>query len=379
MSAPKLHHYVPQFYLRRFRDGSGRLWVWDRDRDHVFATGPRSVAAEQSFYYLDAFEGHDPLTMERQFASLEHEVARITDQWIDWIRAGTVGMSVPIPEPNRGILSLFLGLQFLRTADARDVLTAFSSAEGVVATSAPERRSLHLEALWNDDLIGAFKERIASAIWVFGRNDTDRPFVTSDNPVAFRTADNAMWLKAGVLSPGTYVVYPLAPDIVMYCYPREEPWSKAASLDSTVSPFTFTTEMVESENTGQVFMASRFVISNNNDFAAERAFRADDRHRCLREAAHRCRTRRESGVASVVLVRTADRTHIARSVAARDEMQACALLLTPAACPARPGTARTRPPARPPAGFAPRTPALPRAGSPNRSRRTSRVPAAPRR
>lgn len=272
MSNPTLQHYVPQFYLRRFRDRSDRLWVWDRDRDRVFASSPRSVAAERSFYYLDEYEDHDPLAMERQFASLEHEVARITDQWIDWIRAGTLGMPVPIPEPNRGIVSLFLGLQFLRTADARDVLTAFASAEGATPTSARDRRSLHTEALWNDDLVGAFKERIESAIWAFGRNDTDTPFVTSDNPVAFRTSDNAMWLKAAVFSPGTYVVHPLAPDIVMYCYPREEPWSKAASLDSTVSPFTFTTEMVESENTGQVFMASRFVISNSNDFAAERAF-----------------------------------------------------------------------------------------------------------
>ncbi|WP_276571626.1 hypothetical protein [Bradyrhizobium sp. dw_78] len=30
--------------------------------------------------------------------------------------------------------------------------------------------------------------------------------------------------------------------------------------------------MVESENSGQVFMASRFVLSNRADFDAERAF-----------------------------------------------------------------------------------------------------------
>jgi hypothetical protein len=81
-----------------------------------------------------------------------------------------------------------------------------------------------------------------------------------------------MWLRAAIFSPGTYVVYPLAPDIIMYCYPREEPWLKAAIFDSSVSPVTFTTEMVESENTAQVFMASRFVVSNNDNFTAERAF-----------------------------------------------------------------------------------------------------------
>jgi hypothetical protein len=142
MSDPKLHHHVPQFYLRRFCDASNRLWIWDRDRDRVFTTNPRSVAAERSFYYLDflADEGHDPLTMERQFASLEHEVACITDQWIEWIRAGHLGMQIPIPDQNRALVSLFIALQFLRTADSRDILARFASTVGYGATDERERR-----------------------------------------------------------------------------------------------------------------------------------------------------------------------------------------------------------------------------------------------
>ena len=30
VSEPRLHHFVPQFYLRRFCDDSGRLWAWNR-------------------------------------------------------------------------------------------------------------------------------------------------------------------------------------------------------------------------------------------------------------------------------------------------------------------------------------------------------------
>lgn len=76
MSVPKLRHYVPQFYLlylRRFLEDQGRLWVWDRDRDWVFLSSPRSVAAETNFYFLDeiAEQGRDPLTMEWQLADLE--------------------------------------------------------------------------------------------------------------------------------------------------------------------------------------------------------------------------------------------------------------------------------------------------------------------
>jgi hypothetical protein len=87
MTGPKLHHYVPQFHLRRFVDDSGRLWVWDRDEDRTFAVKPNSVAAEKDFYFVDelAANGHDPLTMEK-FSQLEGEVAQITGQWLDWLR-----------------------------------------------------------------------------------------------------------------------------------------------------------------------------------------------------------------------------------------------------------------------------------------------------
>jgi hypothetical protein len=276
MSDSKIHHYVPRFYLRRFCDASGRLWAWDREADRVFVTSPGSVAAERSFYYLDllAEHGHDPLTMEKQFASIEHETACITSQWIDWIRDGCLGMRVPIPDQNRAIIAEFVALQFLRTADARDILAQLASTTAHVASSERERRILHTEALWDDKLIAMFKARIESSAWVFARNGADVPFITSDNPVAFRRGNNATWVKAGMFSNGTYIVYPLAPDIVLYCYPAEDPWLKVASLDATVSPVIITRDLAASENSGQVFMASKFVLSRDNEFADARLFAA---------------------------------------------------------------------------------------------------------
>ncbi|WP_083948449.1 DUF4238 domain-containing protein [Thermobifida cellulosilytica] len=50
MSNPKLHHYVPQFYLRRFTDPSGRIWAWDKIFDRAFHTNPRSVAKASALH-----------------------------------------------------------------------------------------------------------------------------------------------------------------------------------------------------------------------------------------------------------------------------------------------------------------------------------------
>jgi hypothetical protein len=268
---------VPQFYLRRFADPTGVLWVWDRDRDRIFSTRPGSIAAESDFYSLRdlADKGLDPLAMERQFADLERDVSAVTGQWLDWIRHGKPGDVLPVPDVNRQAVSLFLVLQFLRTADARSALAEFLKSAGRAVDSDDDMRALHTDMLWaTDELISPLANRVERCTWLFGRNSTSTPFIASDNPVAWRTADNRMLLKAGIEKEGTYIVYPLAPDAVMYRYPDEGPWKDAgiSRFDCRISPVTLTGAMVHNENSAQVFMASRFVISNASDFSRERDF-----------------------------------------------------------------------------------------------------------
>ena len=277
MSTPKLHHFVPRFHLRRFADPSGRLWAWDRQRDRVFRTSPGAIAAENQFYRLTQYEewGHDGATMENQLADLEGEAALITGQWLDWLREMAPLQTVPIPTQNREIVAAHLALQYMRTADTRDILAGLAELAGEGPLTPDECRRFHTEMIWNEEVVTPLVERFEDAIWMFGLNESATPFVTSDNPIAFRSADNRKWLRSGITSLGTYAVYPLAPDIIMYCHPRDAPW--AGKLDrwgDCLSPVEFDDEMVQGENSGQVFMATRFVISSRNDFAREREFAA---------------------------------------------------------------------------------------------------------
>ena len=274
MSQPKLHHYVPQFYLRRFVDASGLLWLWDREQDRVLRGRPNKIAAENGFYRIPelAANGHDPLTMEKQFSCLESEIARITDHWVERLRHLDPGEKIEIPPVNRELMSTYLALQSLRTVDTREILAAFVQESEKRALSLEEKQQLHTDLLWHEETVRELATRIERAAWVFGRNTTSTPFVTSDNPLAFRTGDNAMWLKVAIYSAGTYSVFPLTPDLVMYCYPAEAPWEKLSRFDLCLSPVLFTDEMVQSENTGQVFMASRFIISSRSNFDRERKF-----------------------------------------------------------------------------------------------------------
>lgn len=235
-----------------------------------------AVFSEAAPVRLTQYEvlGHDPLTMEKQLSALEREAAAITGQWLDWMPAMAPLDVMPIPRANRRILAQFLAVQFLRTRDTREILSALVERDRGAALSEAEAREHHTELIWNEDQVELIARRLRRSIWILGRNTSATPFVSSDNPMAFRTGDNRRWLRAGFLSGGTYLVYPMSPEVVLYCHPPVGRFRVLRKFADSVSLVTFTGEMVESENSGQVFMASRFLISNRPEFGAERAFAA---------------------------------------------------------------------------------------------------------
>lgn len=274
MTAPKLHHYVPQFHLRRFADDEGRLWAWDKQSDRVFRTSPGAIAAEKQFYRLTQYEadGHDPLVMEKQLADVEGEVALITDQWLKWLPEMNPLDKLPIPRVNRFIVARFLAVQVLRTVDTRELLSAIVELDRGTPVAAREARELHTELIWDKQAVRSLTKRFSRSVWIIARNDSATPFVTSDNPVSFRSPDNRQWLRSLVLVPGAYLVFALSPRVVLYCHPRVGPFRNLAKFNNRLSPVVLNEGMVDSENSGQVFMASRFVLSNRDKFDAERAF-----------------------------------------------------------------------------------------------------------
>jgi len=300
MGTAKLHHYVPQFYLRRFADEHEKFWAWDKMRDKIFRTNPKRVGAGSNFY---------PLTLEKQFADLEGQVSLITDQWLHWFRHAQHGDRIRIPNVNRRIVSLYIALQFCRTADARDIIVAIdglpsnpdmteemkwgtyllgawlvdvlmknrkkSNRNAISEGRLSDRNEseIHTRWLWNLEMVHSIAKRIERSIWIFGRNLTGFPFITSDNPVAFHEGNTHRWVKVGFLARGAYPVFPLSPEIVMYCYDSKDPKYRALrKFGDTLSPVEFNVPLVEHDNAGQVFNAGRFVISPINDFNFVREF-----------------------------------------------------------------------------------------------------------
>jgi len=169
MAEPRRHHYVPQFYLRRFSDERELFWVWDKTTDRVFRSSPSSIAVEGDFYKIHDFVplGHDPYLMEKQLAGIDGETSIITGQWIDWLRRIKPMDKIEIPAVNRQIVSRFIALQYLRTADTKEILGA------IYQTDFPEkpfddseRSRLHTDALWNLETVNGIAAHIENSVWV---------------------------------------------------------------------------------------------------------------------------------------------------------------------------------------------------------------------
>src|SRR5207248_1382216 len=153
----------------------GYLRVWDKSVDRAFRTKPGSIAVEADFYRLHEFEklGRDPFIMEKQLSEMEGQMSRITEQWLGWLRTIDTGQAIEIPPQNRYIVSRFMAVQFLRTADTRDVLsTIHAAAHPDEPLSRGERTGLHTELMWDQMSVDRIAAHIREAIWVFARNTT---------------------------------------------------------------------------------------------------------------------------------------------------------------------------------------------------------------
>lgn len=271
MSEAKHHHYVPRFYLSRFTNSEGKLWVFDKQENNIFCSSPGNLGGQKNFYRLDELseDGLDPLTLEKQFAHLEYQVSNITN---DWFKQFTRSNTLVIPEVNRDLISLYITTQLLRTVEAREQLIQFSKNSVKTSYSESDAKNLHASLLWNDDLVNKMKHRVSSCLWIFGKNESATPFCTSDHPVAIKTLDNKSWmLGPRLFDDGMYVVFPLTPSLVMYC---KDPlhWKMVKPFENSLSPVNFTDDMVKHENSGQVGMSYRFVYSKNKDFSFAKDF-----------------------------------------------------------------------------------------------------------
>ena len=261
-----LHHFVPQFYLKRFVGADGLLWVYDKDTDRAFSANPRNVAAERGFYALPEIFADSSL-MEQQFSALEQEAALITEDWLGHLEPGG---SIEIPDVNREVISLYITTQLLRTSEARAMLIQGIANPKTMSIGKDIQRELHVELLWNDKVVKQISGWVHDCTWVFRVNMMPESLYTSDDPFKVRSKTQHLhWAQTSL--EGAYLLIPLTPRILMYCFDARG-WSELKQFNCHVLSIPLEPELVKDANTHQVGHARRFVFADRDDFLLAREF-----------------------------------------------------------------------------------------------------------
>ena len=116
---PRLHHYVPQFYLKRFADDEDRVGVIELakpSRGHRRVNHVSKVAAIKDFYTIVHVDGHDTTVVENILGAVDGRAARV----IPRIAYGVLAPS----DQDRFDFSLWLAFQNVRGPRTRRQLEA---------------------------------------------------------------------------------------------------------------------------------------------------------------------------------------------------------------------------------------------------------------
>lgn len=109
---PRLHHYVPKFYLRDFADVKGRLARVTGGTGEVDVVPAKRAAAEIDFNRVELPSGDVSYEIENMLAWIENGAAPALRK---------IGKGVfPPSDKDRDALAGFLGFQFARGRDRRD-------------------------------------------------------------------------------------------------------------------------------------------------------------------------------------------------------------------------------------------------------------------
>lgn len=283
-------HFVPEFFLRRFRAAGGNLWVYFHEGGWK-RRGSRDTAAEQDYYSPE---------LEEAYHKIETSAANVLDKTI-YKREAPNG-------DEREVLAYFLALLEQRTptfldhlskplSQAMHMLTSMyhqhymqnpAEFEKLKQEMAAEDNALpewftpeHMDprafriAPTKDFVFGmGFKAaqtsaRILNAMtWNFFTTSEEAPFITSDNPFVYSTVVNGESIDAGLLHRNTRVTIPLSSTVALAAEWPEGHENVFAPVDES---------LVRQVNRQVMLWSDKFVVAPRQDFPG-----ADDLSKLIR-------------------------------------------------------------------------------------------------
>jgi hypothetical protein len=223
-------HYVPQGYLRRFKNENSnskvaKVWVVDKHKDKPFSTPILDIASRVGFYdsEIDKYiKDHPERGLEKILGLMEQDFYRALDE-LDTC----ISNNVSLENTTKMAISRYLFLQYIRTSKFRSKL---NNTENV---DIPDNFKLdgfnkiaQIYGLGDVRLTQSFIDLCMGKTWIIYEMSGGLSIFTSDNPVVFAFDENSNVLNQAMsnLDPfdgsiqGMKIIFPLDPKHVLFLY-----------------------------------------------------------------------------------------------------------------------------------------------------------------
>jgi len=237
MPKVKRQHYVPQFYLKKFAQEDGKLWIFDKSTKESFKSNVKNVACETGFYDIPkniASKDVDTQIVEKMLSNIEHDFSKAIGDILT-----SVDEKQNIDPSQKQDMAFFVTIQLLRTREHRTgyVQLAEKAAKAILdritKVEMPDVSPSDYEVKFNQEMASLeqakfmsnpeFLEKsvqiLTNHIWFIGINDTNQPFYTSDSPVVRHAHKKIPFCgSSGIASEGIEIAFPLTPrHILILC------------------------------------------------------------------------------------------------------------------------------------------------------------------
>lgn len=281
MNKVKNQHYVPRFYLNYFTSSNKKIFVYDKNIDKVFETSVDNIACQNYFYDSDILQNNflEEQYLEKFYSSIESEFA---PYYMDFIAKIDANTKYEISEEDKQTISRFLSFQIERTSEHREVLRQFTFAlkDQLLEKGVSEEqlvklgfninglnpKDLHIESIiHNNDFRTVFSEVIQKHIWIILENNTNLPFLTSDNPIAKKANIFDKYRSyGGFASKGIEIIFPINPKYLLVFCERE--FFKELDKIENQKLIITNPEAIEYYNLLEIIDSNRQMFSRENIF-----------------------------------------------------------------------------------------------------------------
>jgi hypothetical protein len=213
------HHFVPRFYLRRWEDVTGRLWVFRRERGRELKPRPYPVAQvlyERDLYTVRGSQPDDVFKGEEMvFQEIDDDVAEALNAVVD-------GVAYLSADQRRALWRFMYTLQVRNPRTIRDLASEAPRMEREITEELARRlgppapgRPTFSDLLASEAEAGEFLATIIAKTDHRYRDffNVSSAFVQFEPPITLFTSDYPFLAFPDIDSPGALFVFPVSPSL----------------------------------------------------------------------------------------------------------------------------------------------------------------------